>query len=270
MVTSEHKEQCVLYVKEVHAISHARACKLMNCSRTNSYYEKRMQDKDAVVSKAIKDVIGTSRKGRGKVIPLVRRMHPQLSKYQIRRVYEKEGYALMKRMKSRKRNNPSNPATVPMKRNEEWAIDFMHDSLVNGRRIRSLNIIDPFNRECKGIYIRYNLPSVRVIELLEQSIEKHGKPQFIRTDNGPEFISKAFQLWLHNNGIGWSKIRKGSPQENCFIERFNKTMREDFLDANLFYTAEAADEMAAEFMHEYNAVRPHESLNDLTPIEYAA
>lgn len=242
----------------------------MSCSRSNTYYEKRMPLKDQIVAEAIKEAIGTSRRGRGKVIPLVRRKHPELSKSKIRRVYEKQGFALMKRMKSRKRNNPSNPAIVPMKRNEEWAIDFMHDSLANGRKLRSLNIIDPFNRECKGIYIRHNLPAVSVIELLEQAMEKHGKPQFIRTDNGPEFISKRFQVWLKENSIGWSKIRKGCPQENCFIERFNKTMREDFLDANLLFSLEEANEMAESFRREYNEVRPHESLNDLTPMEYAA
>ena len=251
-------------------ISHARACKLMSCSRTNSYYKKRMPLKDQPVVEAIKSVIGTSRKGRGKVIPLVQRSFPSLSSSKIRRIYERGGFALMKRMKTRRRNNPSNPANVPLGSNEEWAIDFMHDSLVNGRQIRSLNIIDPYNRECKGIYIRHSIPAIRVIEFLEQSIEKYGKPKFIRTDNGPEFISKTFQLWLIKNHIGWSKIPKGCPQENCFVERFNRTMREDFLDANLFFTLEQANEQAAKFKYEYNELRPHESLNNLTPVEYAA
>lgn len=229
-----------------------------------------MPEKDKIISQAIKEAIGSTTKGRGKVIPLVRRKHPHLSKSKIRRVYEKEGFALMKRMKSRKRNNPKNPATVPLKRNEEWAIDFMHDSLANGRKIRLLTIIDPYNRECKGIYIGHNLPAERVIELLEQCIEKYGKPCYIRSDNGPEFISKKFQLWLKEKTIGWSKIRKGSPQENCYIERFNKTVRYDFLDCNLFFHTVSANEMAEEFRREYNEERPHASLNDLTPIEYAA
>ena len=176
----------------------------------------------------------------------------------------------MKRLKRRMRNNPKNPSIVPLQQNIEWAIDFMHDSLESGRKIRSLNIIDPFNRQCKGIYIRHNLPAVRVIELLEQSIEKYGKPKYIRTDNGPEFISKMFQLWLHKNEIGWSKIEKGKPQQNCHVERFNKTMREDFFDANLFFSLDQVNQMATDFQKEYNYERPHESLNNLTPIEYAA
>jgi putative transposase len=176
----------------------------------------------------------------------------------------------MKRFKTRIKNNQSNPATIPLKPNHEWAIDFMHDSLANGRQIRSLNILDPYNRESKGIIIRHNLPAVRVIEYLERVIEKHGKPDFIRTDNGPEFISKRFKLWLHDNKIGWNGIQKGKPQQNCFIERFNKTVREDLFDANLLFSIEQANELAEKFRHDYNYIRPHESLNNLTPIEYAA
>jgi putative transposase len=226
--------------------------------------------KDAPIERAIRDVIGNSRKGRKKVIALIRRKSPEIGSSKIRRIYQAKGFALMKRLKRRMRNNPKNPATVPFEANIEWGIDFMHDSLANGRRFRSLNIIDPYNRQCKGIYIRHNLPAVRVIELLEQSIDKYGKPKYIRSDNGPEFISKLFQKWLHDNGIGWSKIEKGKPQQNCHVERFNKTVREDLFDANLFFSIEQANELAADFQKEYNYDRPHESLNNLTPIEYAA
>jgi putative transposase len=229
-----------------------------------------MPIKDEPIKAAIEQVIGSSKKGRKKVIQLIQRSQPEFSSSRIRRVYELHGFALMKKMKRRTRNNPKNPATVPLAANEEWAIDFMHDSLVNGRAIRSFNILDPYNRQCKGIFIRYSFPAVRVIECLDRAIEKYGKPKFIRSDNGPEFISKEFQLWLHNNKIGWSAIEKGKPQQNCFVERFNKTMREDFLDANLFFTVEQANEMAALFENDYNYCRPHESLNNLTPIEYAA
>ena len=229
-----------------------------------------MPEKDKPVEEAIRAVIGTSRKGRKKVIPLVQKKNPYIGSSRIRRVYEQKGFALMKRYKIRFRNNPKNPATVPFEPNIEWGIDFMHDTLVDGRKVRSLNILDPYNRQCKGIYIRPSIPSQRLIELLEQSIEKYGKPKFIRSDNGPEFISKLFQKWMHDNGIGWSKIEKGKPQQNCHVERFNKTVREDLFDANLFFSIDQANELAANFQKEYNYERPHESLNNLTPIEYAA
>jgi putative transposase len=229
-----------------------------------------MPFKDEPIEKAIREVIGNSRKGRKKVIAMIQKKSPEIGCSKIRRVYQLKGFALMKRLKRRMRNNPKNPATVPMQPNIEWAIDFMHDSLVDGRTIRSLNIIDPYNRQCKGIYIRHSIPSVRLIELLEQSIERYGKPRYIRSDNGPEFIAKQFQKWMHDNGIGWSKIEKGKPQQNCHVERFNKTVREDLFDANLFFSIDHANEMAVSFQNEYNNERPHESLNNLTPIEYAA
>lgn len=226
--------------------------------------------KDAPILSAIEEVINRSRKGRKKVIPLVQRKHPEMSSSKVRRVYEQSGLSLMKRLKKRIRSSGKNQAVVPLCANEEWDIDFMHDSLMNGRQIRSFNVIDPYNRECKGMSIRHNFPAKRVIEYLEQLIEKYGKPKFIRSDNGPEFISKLFQLWLNKNNIIWNNIQKGKPAQNCFVERFNRTAREDFFDAHLFHTVEQANELADLFRNEYNYIRPHESLNNKTPLEYAA
>lgn len=270
MVASEHKEQCVTYVKDKFNVTHARACKLFNCSRANKYYQKQMPVKDAPIEKIMRAVIGTSRKGRKKVIPLVQRIDATIGASRIRRIYKQKGFSLMKRHKRRSRNNPPNPAAIPLSANVEWAIDFMHDTLVNGRSIRSLNIIDPFNRECKGIFIHHSIPAIRLIEYMERAIEQHGKPNYIRSDNGPEFISKEFQIWMHDNKIGWSAIEKGKPQQNCFVERFNKTLRDDFFDANLFFSLSEAQEKSSVWKDEYNQIRPHESLKNKTPIEYAA
>ena len=225
--------------------------------------------KDAPIKSAIEKVIAGSRKGRKKVIKMVQRAHPEFGSSKIRRVYEQEGFALMKRLKKRIRSSGKNQAVVPMSPNQEWDIDFMHDSMVDGRKLRSLNVIDPYNRECKGLSIRSSFAAKSVIEYLEQLIEKYGKPRYIRTDNGPEFISKLFQWWLNHNNIGWHNIEKGKPAQNCFVERFNRTAREEFFDAHLFYSIEQANELAEKFRNEYNLIRPHESLNDKTPIEYA-
>ncbi len=229
-----------------------------------------MPQKDKPISEAIRKVIGTKKRGRKKVIAMIQQKHPELGSSKIRRVYEQEGYALYTKPTKKRAQNPANPAFIPLKENVEWAIDFMHDSLANGRTIRSLNIIDPYNRICKGMFINYSMPASRVIEMLKRAIEAHGKPGSIRTDNGPEFISKKFQLWLKNNHINRVPIRKGKPQENCFIERFNRTAREELFDAEIFQTLEQANEKAAEFIAEYNGERPHESLKNKTPLQYAA
>lgn len=251
-------------------LSRNRACKILKCSRNSAYYEKLMPVKDEPIKAAIEQTIGTSRKGRMKVIRLVQKKHPEFGSSRIRRVYEQYGFALQKKLKRRVKHNPVNPICVPLKRNIEWGIDFMSDALTDGRKIRTLNIVEHFNRECLGIHVSRSIPAVRVIEFLERKIEKHGKPKAIRTDNGPEFTSKAFQLWMKKNDIDWSKIQKGCPQENAIVERFNRTYREDVLDANLFYHVEHAQRITDEWIEEFNTLRPHQSLNQLTPTEYAA
>lgn len=226
--------------------------------------------KDEKIRDAIKAVLGTSRKGRNKVVRLVQKSHSEYGSSQIRRVYERCGFSLSKRLRRRIKDNPANPIEIPFCKNEEWAMDFMSDALSDGRKIRTLNIIDHYNRESLGIKVAFNLPSRVVIEYLEQRIELYGKPQRIRTDNGPEFRSKLFQKWLEINDISWSRIQKGKPQQNAIIERFNKTYREDILDAYIFQSISKAQELTDHWLNEYNYERPHQSLNYETPVNYAA
>lgn len=225
--------------------------------------------KDAPIKLAIEKVLSGKRRGRKKVMAMLRKTH-RFSKSRIRRVYEQYGFALYYKPKRRFPQKAMNPIERTFAPNQEWAMDFMSDSLANGRAIRSLNIIDHYNLECKGIRINYSMPTVRLIEILEEVIEINGKPLRIRTDNGPEFTSKRFQLWLKVNNIIWSEIQKGKPQQNAFIERFNRTLREELFDANLLFSIEHANELAAEVMYDYNNLRPHESLKDETPKSYAA
>lgn len=257
-------------MKKQFRMSHAQACKLVGCSRTKKYYRKRMPAKDAVVKKAIEQVIGTSRKGRMKVIKLVQKNHPEWSDSKIRRVYEREGFSLHRKLRKRIKDNPANPLSIPLQANIEWAMDFMSDALDSGRTFRTLNIVDHFNRQCMGIEVDFNLPARRVIEALERAIERYGKPLSIRTDNGPEFRAKRFKNWMHNNHIQWNPIQKGKPQQNAIIERFNKTYREDVLDANVFSSLDNARQVTHKWVDDYNHKRPHQALNYQTPMAYAA
>lgn len=229
-----------------------------------------MQEKDAHIKDAIESVLGSARIGRKKVIVKVQKTHPDLTSSRIRRVYEKEGFTLWKRLKKKRFNNPANPIEIPMEKNQEWAMDFMTDVLENGNKFRTLNIVDQFNRKCLCIEIQPSLPSRRVINALERTIEKFGKPKGIRTDNGPEFTSHLFQNWMEQQSINWVKIQKGKPQQNAVIERFNRTYREDILDANLFKTLNSVRNITNPWIEDYNNERPHQSLNYKTPNEYAA
>lgn len=271
MVTPYQKERCVAYILEVKPdISYAKVCRIIGRSRTSKYYKKRMPQKDEKLKEAIASVLGTSRLGRKKVIVKVRKKYPGYGVSQIRRVYQRYGFSLYKRMKRKRFDNPANPIAVPLQRNEEWAMDFMSDTLARGSRLRTLNIVDQYSRKCLGIDIRTSMPSRKVINFLERMIEKHGMPRGIRTDNGPEFTSHFFQQWMEDKGIEWIKIQKGKPQQNAIIERFNKTYREDVLDANLFFSLQQVRELTEKWQEDYNHERPHEALNFKTPAEYEA
>lgn len=215
-------------------------------------------------------VIGTSRRGRKKVIKQLQKKHPEWGASRIRRVYQRSGFSLFRRLKKRFQYRPLKPLTIPLARNQEWAMDFMSDALASGRKIRTFNVIDEYNRECLCIQVDFSLPARRVTAILDRIIERCGKPVSIRTDNGPEFTSKWFQLWLSNKKIQWNPIQKAKPQQNAFIERFNRTYREDVLDANMLLSVEHGQQLTDQFIQEYNCERLHESLNFQTPVAYAA
>ena len=258
------------YVIEQYDVSRTKACKIIGCSRGRFYYERRMPPRDLKIKEAIEAVMGMTRKGRNKIIRMVLKVHPELTASKIRRVYVKERLSLPQRCRKRMKDNPSNPIMIPLERNEEWAIDFMSDALTNRRRFRTFNVIDHFNRAALGILTAHSIPARRATAFLDRIIEKYGKPKRIRGDNGPEMMSKWFRLWLDKHKIIWSAIQKGSPQENAIVERFNRTYREDVLDANVFHTVRGAQDITDEWLVEYNTVREHEALNYQTPSAYAA
>ena len=147
-------------------------------------------------------------------------------------------------------------------------MDFMSDSMVNGRKFRTLNVMDDCSREALAIEIDTSLSSKRVVRVLERIIEQRGKPESIRTDNGPEFTSKDLELWAKEKEITIQFIQPGKPMQNGYIERFNRLYREAVLDAYLFFDLYQVKQLTDEWIVEYNERRPHEGLNNLTPEEW--
>jgi len=146
----------------------------------------------------------------------------------------------------------------------------MSDSLASGRAFRTLNILDDFNREALWIEVDISLPAERVIRVLEMLIDWRGNPKQIRMDNGPELISGRLKIWAEEHQIILVHIQPGKPSQNAYVERFNRTFREDVLDAYLFDSLDEAREITEEWLEEYNAIRPHEALQGLPPYQYAA
>lgn len=186
----------------------------------------------------------------------------------IGRVYKLLGMNKRKRKRKRIPARVKQPLFIPTKPNETWSMDFMHDTLMNGRKFRVLNVIDDYNREILKIEPYFSISSERVIKILERIILEKGKPSAIRVDNGPEFISGAMHEWTMENGIKLQFIQPGKPMQNGYIERFNRSYRQDVLDANLFANLMEVKISSDEFEEDFNYHRPHESLGNLSPINY--
>lgn len=160
------------------------------------------------------------------------------------------------------------PLHVPAAMNQCWSMDFMSDALLDGRKIRTLNILDDFNREVLAIEVDTSLPAQRVVRTLEQLVHWRGYPQRIRIDNGPEFISTRLAQWAQLHHVQLNFIRPGCPAQNAYIERFNRTYRNEVLDFYLFRTLQEVRTLTQRWMHAYNHDRPHDALGGLTPIAY--
>jgi len=160
------------------------------------------------------------------------------------------------------------PLLCPVGPNITWSLDFMHDTLASGQTIRTLNVIDDFNREALSITVDRSLPAQRVVRELEKLLEWRGKPEKIRSDNGPEFVAEAMRGWCEQNSIQWEFIQPGKPIQNSLIERFNRTFRQDVLDSYMFDSLPEIRKYAQAWVWMYNNERPHSSLGQLTPTEF--
>lgn len=158
-------------------------------------------------------------------------------------------------------------AVLPLP-NESWSLDFMHDTLKNGKRIRTLNVLDEGVRECLAIEVDTSLPAARVVRTLEQITRWRGYPKQLRLDNGPEFISEKLRAWCQAHQIEMIHIQPGKPNQNAFIERFNRSFRYEILNAYLFTSLNEIQEIAWEWMKDYNEQRPHETLQGMTPTTF--
>ena len=249
-----------------HGISVRQACRAARLARS-AYYAPAAAKDDAAEIAAIQAYIAENEQhGFDKLYPVVRRQG--FGKCRLYRVYKALRLNIKRRGKRRLPARIKTPLSVPNWPNEVWSVDFMSDALWSGRRFRTFNVIDDFNREALRIEVDSSLPAQRIVRALEQLVELRGKPQKLRMDNGPELISDTLASWAKNHGIELMFIQPGRPMQNGYIERFNRTYRQEVLNAYVFETLGDVRRMTADWIVRYNEQRPHESLGDLSPRQY--
>lgn len=244
------------------------ACEAFKISRCMYYYQPKLVDDTVIIDELSALAEKHPKYGFRKLFMRLRNQGFSWNHKRVYRIYC--GLKLNLRRKGKKRlpNRHPEPLAVPSSANDSWSMDFMSDSLYSGRRFRTFNIIDDFNRESLAIEIDSSLPTTRVIRVLERIAAYRGYPRQIRQDNGPEFIAHTLELWAKEHGVKLEFIKPGTPTQNAYIERFNRTYRNEVLDCYLFNSLSEVREITDDWMIDYNYERPHESLNDLPPKIY--
>lgn len=219
---------------------------------------------------AIRDIAqARPRFGYKRILAILRRQGYNIGKNKTYRIYREEG--LQVRTKRRKKTVSRRRVQLPRPKsiNQIWSMDFVHDELVGGASIRMLTIVDHFSRESIAIEVGSSLRAPDVIRTLMRLKELRGLPKIITVDNGSEFSGNEMDRWAHENGVQLHFIRPGKPVENAYIESFNGRLRDECLNANIFYTLEEAREIIEKWRADYNDWRPHSSLGNLSPTDYA-
>jgi putative transposase len=256
------------YAQSQHSISFRQACILFSLSSSVYYYQPVIKDDTMIIEKLSLLSERHPRWGFWLMYHYLRKLGFEWNHKRVYRVYTQMRLNLRNKRKKRLPSRVAAPLLRPVYPNVTWSIDFMHDTLSSGKSIRSFNVIDDFNREALLIVIDSSLPSTRIIAELEKLIEWRGKPDKIRSDNGPEFIASAMEEWCSNKNIQWEYIQPGKPTQNSLIERFNRTFRQDVLDSYSFDNMTNLRKYAHAWMWMYNNQRPHSALQYLTPVEF--
>lgn len=250
-------------------MSERQACRTIQLSRcVYRYLEKRSTD-EPIVQELRQLAEQQPRWGCGKMSDYLKNKGHVWNHKRIRRVYRALSLHLKRKPKKRLPARVPQTLAVPEQRNQTWSLDFMSDALSIGRTFRTLNVIDDFNREALWIEVDTSLPAERVVRVLEQLLPWRGKPTSIRMDNGPELISQRLENWAKEKQIELLHIQPGKPAQNAYIERFNRTYREEVLDAYLFDDLQEVRYITERWLEEYNTIRPHEALQGLPPRQFA-
>lgn len=270
MVSPDARRQVVRQLVETKRYSQRRACQLVSVARSTARYRRRRKDDTELVAALQATARQHPAYGYRPVTALLRRQGWQVNPKRIHRLWKQAGLQQRKRRRFKRRfGAPAERLQRATRPNQVWSYDFLSVNTERGGRLRILAVMDEFTRECLALYVARSIASKRVIHLLEWLFATRATPQFLRSDNGPEFVAHAVQDWLKEQHCQTLYIRPGSPWENGFIESFNGKLRAECLDRWLFSGVRDAQQIVETWREEYNLHRPHSALGFLSPAVYA-
>ncbi len=263
----------MVLVEQVLEVSERRACRVIGQARSSQRYEAKRPDQDRpLVDRMVVLARGNPRYGYRRIWALLRREGWRVNRKRVHRLWRAEGLKVpvsqhkRRRLGSSENASTRKPAEHP---NHVWSYDFVMDQTQDGRQLKMLPVVDEFTRECLSIDVERSLTAQDVVARLQQLLERRGAPDFIRSDNGSEFIAMAVKEWLKDTGVKTLYIEPGSPWENAYSETFNSRFEDELLNREIFSNLVEAKVLVEEYRVNYNNERPHSSLGYLTPAEFA-
>lgn len=271
MVGPVAKRVAVGWLVDAQHTSLRRACRLVGLSTATWRYQRRGRvDNAHLLARLQAHAAVRARYGYRRLHTLIAREGVVANHKRVHRVYKAAGLQVRRRRRKRLTRGERVPLPAPSGPGERWSMDFMADTLADGRGFRTLNIVDDFTRECVAIEVDRSLPGARVVRVLERLAETIGLPQVLVSDNGPEFAGRTLDAWAYRRGVTLRFIRPGKPIENAYVESFNGKFRDECLNEHWFLSIAEAQTIIDAWRVDYNTVRPHRSLGQQTPAAYAA
>ena len=269
MVKPAGRRKAVSHLRTDYNISERRASQVMKLHRSTARYVGRPDDSLALRKKLQEMAAKYPRYGYRMMTDKLRFQGWRVNHKRVYRLYREETLQLPKRRRKRLRNLARQPIMLPDSLNQRWSMDFVTDTLADGRRFRTLNVLDDFSRECLAIEVAISIPGERVTRVLDQIAALRGYPEAIVIDNGPEFTGRALDGWASQHQVKLQFIQPGKPVQNAFVESFNDKFRSEHLNSNWFLHIWGARQSIEAWRNEYNHERPHSSIGRIPPASYA-
>jgi putative transposase len=269
MVKPAARKQAVVHAREVFGVSERRASGLMRIGRSSFRYRSVRRPCAKLRERLIELAAQRLRFGYRRLHVLLRREGYVVNHKRVYRMYRQEGLSVRKKKRKRYTCIVRKPLSLPGGINERWSMDFLSDCLSDGRRLKVLTVLDDFSRESLALPADTSISGSRVTRILDELAVERGYPQVIVTDNGPEFTSRALDLWAYQHGVRLHFIEPGKPVQNALIESFNGKFRDECLNQHWFINLQDARNKIESWRMDYNHVRPHSSLGQETPAEFA-